>query len=976
MSDHEAADASPHPPVAVRAVDLSRSEAHLRSIAHLDGDDFLYAALEALTGELGVSCALVSAVDERSLERARTVAVVQDGQRQPNFTYDLAGTPCADVVAETTCFHPRGVAALFPGDEILAAMGAEAYWGAPLRSARGDVIGLIALVHSAPMADSPETQRLLQIYARRIGAHLERTVSQSVNERLGRIVEESASEVFIFDVSTYRFILVNKGARDNLGFTLDELRQKTPWDIKPQFSRDEFIAYVTPLLNGEVARLDFETVHCRKDGTCYDVDVKLQILAFGGERVFFAAIQDVTSRKAAEEALRQTTRRLNAILNNTSMAVFMMNERQHCAFMNEAAEELTGFRFHETQGRPLHDVIHHTHPDGRPFPLHECAIDRAFPEKSRVQGETVFVHKNGQFYPVAFTASPIEDEAGTPIGTVLEVRNIAEELKSREALASFHEVLQSRIDEAISQREKVEAELRQSQKMEAVGKLTGGIAHDFNNLLQIIGGNLQLLQKDLAGDAKAGRRLDLALTGVNRGAKLAAQLLAFGRRQPLAPKVVNLGRLVRGLDDLLRRALGESIEIETVISGGLWNTLVDPAQLENALLNLAINARDAMGGQGKLTIESGNAFLDDNYALQHDDVQAGQYVVLAVTDTGTGIPPEIIGQVFEPFFTTKPEGQGSGLGLSMVYGLVKQSGGHIKIYSEPGEGTTVRLYFPRDFSEEDVVVAQGPAGEAEGGSETILVVEDDEAVRSTAVELLGELGYRVLTAKDADAAWAIVESGLPIDLLFTDVVMPGKLRSPDLARKAQIRLPNLAVLFTSGYTQNAIVHGGRLDEGVELLSKPYSREELAHKIRQVLARSRRDKGADEPPAAAVAPPAGASRDRLSLLLLEDEALVRMALVDMLDDLGHTAAEAGKIAEARQKMASSSFDVLIADVNLPDGSGKDFAGEVRLLYPATAVIIASGDDSAADGADGFVRLPKPYDDDMLAEALKRALGQVR
>ncbi len=976
MSDHEAADAKSLPPLLDRETALSRAEARLASIAHLPGDDFLYAALEALSGDLGVDCTFVSVVDERSLERARTVAVVQGGERRPNFTYDLAGTPCSDIVAGASCFHPRGVAALFPRDELLAAMGAEAYWGAPLRSARGDAIGLVALVHTAPMEETPALRQVLQLYAGRIGAHLERTVSQSVNERLGRIVEESASEVYIFDVASYRFILVNKGARDNLGYSLDELRLKTPWDLKPKFSREEFIAYVAPLLSGEVPRLDFETVHCRKDGTCYDVDVKLQLLDFGGERVFFAAIQDVTSRKAAEEALRQTTRRLNAILNNTSMAVFMMDERQHCAFMNEAAEKLTGFRFHETQGRPLHDVIHHTYPDGRPFPLCECAIDRAFPERSRVQGEDVFIHKEGHFYPVGYTASPICDEVGTPIGTVIEVRNIEEELRSREALASFHELLQSKVDEAIAQREKAEAELRQSQKMEAVGKLTGGIAHDFNNLLQIIGGNLQLLQKDLSGNAKAERRLDLALTGVSRGAKLAAQLLAFGRRQPLAPKVVNLGRLVRGLDDLLRRALGESIEIETVISGGLWNTLVDPVQLENALLNLAINARDAMSGQGKLTIESGNAYLDEKYARQFEDVKPGQYVVLAVTDTGTGIPPEIIGQVFEPFFTTKPEGQGTGLGLSMVYGLVKQSGGHIKIYSEPGEGTTVRLYFPRDVSEEDVIAAPATGGMAEGGSETILVVEDDEAVRTTAVELLGELGYRVLTAKDADAAWAIVESGLAIDLLFTDVVMPGKLRSPELARKAQIRLPHLAVLFTSGYTQNAIVHGGRLDEGVELLSKPYTREELAHKVRQVLARSRRERPSEPARADSAAAPAIAVGERLNLLLLEDEALVRMALVDMLEDLGHSSAEAGKIAEARQKMASGSFDVLIADVNLPDGSGKDFAVEVRTRYPETAVIIASGDDSAAAGADGFVQLPKPYDDHMLVEALERALRQVR
>jgi CheY-like chemotaxis protein len=324
-----------------------------------------------------------------------------------------------------------------------------------------------------------------------------------------------------------------------------------------------------------------------------------------------------------------------------------------------------------------------------------------------------------------------------------------------------------------------------------------------------------------------------ALAGVSRGSKLASQLLAFGRRQPLAPKVVNLGRLVRGLDDLLRRTLGDGVEIETAISGGLWNTLVDPSQVENAILNLAINARDAMQAHGKLTIEAGNATLTDDADVRHEDVGSEQYVMLAVTDTGCGMTPEVVEHVFEPFFTTKPEGQGTGLGLSMVYGFVKQSGGHIKIDSEPGRGTTIRLYLPRASAAEDVV-AEGAAGSIIGGSETVLVVEDDDEVRATVVELLADLGYRVLEARDAQSALAIIESGAAIDVLFTDVVMPGPVRSPELARQARARLPEVAVLFTSGYTDNAIVHGGRLDQGIDLLSKPYTRETLARRIRHVL----------------------------------------------------------------------------------------------------------------------------------------------
>jgi PAS domain S-box-containing protein len=377
-------------------------------------------------------------------------------------------------------------------------------------------------------------------------------------------------------------------------------------------------------------------------------------------------------------------------------------------------------------------------------------------------------------------------------------------------------------------------QLRQSQKMEAVGQLTGGVAHDFNNLLHVISGNLQLLGRDIAGNERAERRVANAQVAVSRGAKLASQLLAFGRRQPLEPTVANIGRLVSGLDEMLRRALGETIEIETIVSGGLWNTFIDLAQVENAVLNLAINARDAMNGDGKLTIEVGNAFLDDSYTRENPDAAAGQYVVLTVTDTGSGMAPEVVAQAFEPFFSTKPEGKGTGLGLSMVYGFVKQSGGHVKIYSELGQGTAIKIYLPRIRQDEDApaIVDDGPI---RGGSEVVLVAEDDSAVRATVVEMLGELGYRVLKAKDAASALTIIESGAAVDLLFTDVVMPGELKSPELARKARLRLPHIAVLFTSGYTDNAIVHGGRLDAGVELLPKPYTREALARKVRHVLA---------------------------------------------------------------------------------------------------------------------------------------------
>jgi CheY-like chemotaxis protein len=352
----------------------------------------------------------------------------------------------------------------------------------------------------------------------------------------------------------------------------------------------------------------------------------------------------------------------------------------------------------------------------------------------------------------------------------------------------------------------------------------------------VIGGNLQLLEKDLPRDERIQRRMQNAHEAVLRGSTLASQLLSFARRQALAPKVINLGRVVRGMDDMLRRALSEAVEIETVIAGGLWNAHVDPTQVETAILNLAVNARDAMAGRGRLTIEAGNARLDDSYAVQHAEVVPGQYVMVAVTDTGCGMPKEVAEQVFDPFFTTKPEGQGTGLGLSMVHGFVKQSGGHVKVYSEVGQGTTIRIYLPRSRDKEDAPVDVA-TGAITGGSEVVLVVEDDDDVRTTTCEMLIDLGYRVLRARDADSGMAIIDSGAVIDLLFTDVVMPGQLNSRDLGRKAQQKLPGLPILFTSGYTDNAIVHAGRLDHGVELLSKPFTREELAQKLRLLLDRT-------------------------------------------------------------------------------------------------------------------------------------------
>ncbi|MGO7162578.1 response regulator, partial [Rhizobium johnstonii] len=376
-----------------------------------------------------------------------------------------------------------------------------------------------------------------------------------------------------------------------------------------------------------------------------------------------------------------------------------------------------------------------------------------------------------------------------------------------------------------------------------------------------------------------------------------------------------------------------------------------------------------------LTIEVGNAFLDDSYSRIHPEVTAGQYVVLAVTDTGAGMTQEVMEQAFEPFFSTKPEGKGTGLGLSMVYGFVKQSGGHVKIYSEIGEGTTVKLYLTRSFRSEDRVTAADSVPAA-GGTETILVAEDDEGVRATVVEMLSDLGYYVLKAKDAQSALTVIESGAHIDLLFTDVVMPGPLRSPELARMARERLPDIAVLYTSGYTENSIVHGGRLDPGLELLSKPYTREELARKIRHVLTlRTQRRQGASD---AVVAPAKHPeiTREKLKLLLVEDDAFIRLDTAEILQDLGYDVIEADSGERGVEIIGHTTIDIIVTDVGLPGMSGPAFAAKAREAFPSVGLVFATGNSSLPDAnhLPGSVLLSKPFSSAALDQAVRSAVQQ--
>ena len=411
---------------------------------------------------------------------------------------------------------------------------------------------------------------------------------------------------------------------------------------------------------------------------------------------------------------------------------------------------------------------------------------------------------------------------------------------SRESRDHARELIEhnAALKSEIAQRERAEAQLRQAQKMEALGQLTGGVAHDFNNMLAIIVGNLDMLIRRLSGQEKLLSLAENALSGANRAAALTKGLLAFSRQQPLDPKSTDVNKCVSDMSELLRRALGEHIAVETVLGGGLWRAFIDPPQLESAILNLAVNARDAMnenGKGGRLTIETSNAFLDRAYADTHEEVEPGQFVLVAITDTGGGMTPEVMERAFDPFFTTKRLGEGTGLGLSQVHGFLKQSRGHIKLYSELGVGTTVKLYLPRDTQgvAADEPVAPRPIV-AHGEAFTVLIAEDDPGVRTFAVSAARELGYQVIEADGAAVALERLGQRPEINLLLTDVVMPGS-NGRQLVDAALALRPDLKVVYMTGYTRNAIVHNGTLDAGARLLTKPFTLEQLDRELRDALA---------------------------------------------------------------------------------------------------------------------------------------------
>src|SRR5580704_6120625 len=559
---------------------------------------------------------------------------------------------------------------------------------------------------------------------------------------------------------------------------------------------------------GEVTRS--ESGHAlRVAGVYYDISdrkaLKARLLSLN--EGLEARVADRARQLAATTArLEEIERRFQLLIDGvTDYAIFMLDRTGIVASWNTGAERIKGYLSNEIIGQ--HFSRFYTDED-RQKGVPQTALATA--ERSgKYEAEGHRVRKDGTTFLANVVINAIRGHSGDLLGFAKITRDITE-------------------------KKAVEDRLREAQKMEAVGHLTGGVAHDFNNLLTVIMGNMEHLERILPRAPQTDRIIGAAIRGASRAAMLTQRLLAFSRRQPLMPEVLSVNKLVAGTSELMRRTIGEAIFIETVLAGGLWPTFADSNQPENALINLAINARDAMPDGGKLTVETANTHLDDAYARMHGEVEPGQYVGIFITDTGIGMAPEVVDQAFEPFFTTKETGQGTGLGLSQVYGFTKQSEGHVKIYSEVGEGTTVKLYLTRHRGDEATaddspVVQELPRGR-EG--ETVLIVEDDPDVRDYTADIVAELGYRVLSAEHGAGALRLLNAHPEIRLLFTDVGLPGGMNGRQLADEALRRRPRLKVLFTTGYARNAIVHQGRLDPGVEVIFKPFTYSDLATKIRQ------------------------------------------------------------------------------------------------------------------------------------------------
>ncbi|BCA63428.1 diguanylate cyclase [Sphingomonas sp. HMP9] len=668
-------------------------------------------------------------------------------------------------------------------------------------------------------------------------AHRAEAELRESEERNRRMVE-GVKDYSIFTVDAANRVLDwTPGAEAVFGWSADEMKGNSA-DI---LYMPEDRAAGVPERELATARAEGcandERWHVRRDRSQFFANGSVRPLhdASGVIIGFIKIARDETERRAAEAALRETEQRYRLAAKATNDAIWDWNLTSDRIDWNEAVTVLFGYSAAEVE--PNGDWwIEHIHPADRDriYTSIHAVIDGA---GDHWAAEYRFRRGDGTFAHVFDRGHVIRDEQGRATRMIGAMLDLTERKRAEERLRELNETLESRVMERTTELMASQDALRQAQKMEAVGQLTGGLAHDFNNLLTGISGSLEMMQVRISQGrvAEVERYVTAAQGAAKRAAALTHRLLAFSRRQTLAPKPTDVKQLVTGMEDLIGRTVGPAVEIETVNAAGLWPSLIDPSQLENAVLNLCINARDAMPDGGKITIETGNRWMDQRGAEQRG-LEPGQYISLCVSDTGTGMAPDVIEKAFDPFFTTKPIGMGTGLGLSMIYGFAKQSGGSVGIYSEVGQGTMVCVYLPRhvgkaETEESETGVEEAPRAEA---GETVLVVDDEPTVRMLVAEVLTDLGYTAIEAADGAAGLKVLNSDIRIDLLITDVGLPGGMNGRQVADAARNVRPDLKVLFITGYAENAVLSHGHLDPGMHVLTKPFAMDALASRIRQLI----------------------------------------------------------------------------------------------------------------------------------------------
>ncbi|MFQ5614405.1 MAG: GAF domain-containing protein, partial [Anaerolineae bacterium] len=897
--------------LAVRIDDTERkrTEEALRNIAQgvsaTTGGAFFRSLVQYLARTLEVDYAFVGELAREKDESVRTIAVWAHGEMVANFEYHLAHTPCENVVGQRLCCYPHGVQQQFPRDHLLAEMEAESYIGTPLFDSAGRALGLMVVMDRQPLSNTKLAEAMLQIFAVRASAELERVWAEErlkaharqqaavadLGQRalagiaLSALMDEATAVVAQTLEVEYCKVLellpdgdalllragvgwqaglvgqatVGAGTDSQAGYTLlssepvivEDLRTETRFSGPPLLHDHGVVSGISVIIPGQDRPFGVLGAHTTRQRTFTRDDVHfLQAVA----NVLATAIK----RRRTEAEIRRRNRELT-LLNQVIAASAIAPSAEPEAVLETACRELAlAFEVPQAAAALLNEekteavVVAEYRAEGRPPALNETIP---------VKGNPSFQYLLGHKAPLV-VADAQSDPRLAPVHDLMRQRGAVsllilplvikgevvgslglDAIEPRPFSAEEVEVAWTVADQAAGvlartrldrERRRLEEQYHQAQKMESVGRLAAGIAHDFNNLLTAINGFAALLQRELQPDDPRQESVSKILGSGQRAADLVRQLLAFSRKQVIEPKVLNLKTVVADMDKLLRRIIGEDIALEANCAPDLWPVQVDPAQMEQVIVNLAVNARDAMPEGGKLSIETSNVILDQGYARQHAEVSPGEYVLLAVSDTGVGMREEVKAHIFEPFFTTKEVSKGTGLGLATVFGIVKQSGGHIWVYSEEGQGATFKVYLPR--AKETAPSLSGPVVGAEmpSGHETILLVEDDKGVRDLARRVLHTQGYTLLEAEDGQAALQLAARHAgPIHLLLTDVIMPG-LSGKALAEQLAQTRPDLKILFISGYTDDAIAHHGVLVPGVALLPKPFSLIDLAHKVRAAL----------------------------------------------------------------------------------------------------------------------------------------------